>query len=257
MLIARSLLFNALFYLITIFLMIAGLPTLLLGRRSILALARLWGTISLWMLDLICGLRVDFRGLDNIPSGGALVAVKHQSFLETFALLKCTPDFAIVLKRELTFVPLFGLYLVVSKQIAIDRQQGVKALRRAVSATKPVLAAGRKVIIYPEGTRRSPGAPPDYKSGVAALYTEGKAPCLPVAVNTGLFWRRRSLIRRPGTAVIEFLRPIQPGLGRAAFMRRLEDAIESACAILNAEALARDSALAAIVATGRKGLPGE
>src|SRR5271166_1145044 len=250
MLIARSLLFNALFYLFTIFLMIAGLPTLLFGRRSVLALARLWGSVSLWLLDLICGLRVDFRGVDNIPPGGALVAVKHQSFLETFALLRHTPDFTIILKRELTFVPLFGLYLVVSKQIAIDREQGLKALRRVVSATKPVLAAGRKVIIYPEGTRRPPGAPPDYKSGVAALYAEGKAPCLPVALNTGLFWKRRSLTRRPGIAVIEFLRPIPSGLGRAAFMRRLEDAIESACAILDAEAITQDSTLAAVVTAG-------
>ena len=255
MLIARSLLFNALFYLITIFLMIVGLPTLLFGRRGVLALARLWGAISLWLLRLICDLRVDFRGVDNIPPGGALVAVKHQSFLETFALLKHTPDFAIILKRQLTFVPLFGLYLVVSKQIAIDREQGLKALRQVVSATKPVLAAGRKVIIYPEGTRRPPGAPPEYKSGVAALYAEGKAPCLPVAVNTGLFWKRRSLFRRPGIAVIQFLRPIQPGLGRAAFMRMLEDAIEAGCVRLNAEAIARDPALVAIVAEGAKSNP--
>lgn len=244
MLIARSLLFNAAFYLITIVLMIAGLPTLLFGRRSVLGLARLWGAVSVWLLEKICGLRVDYRGVKNLPAGGALVASKHQSFLETFALLKHMPDFAIVLKRELTFVPMFGLYLIVSKQIAIDREQGLKALRKVVAATKPVLAAGRKVIIYPEGTRRPPGARPDYKSGVAALYAAGGAPCLPVAVNTGLFWQRRSLIRRPGVAVIEFLPPIEPGLSRAAFMRALEDGIEAACQKLNAEAIARDPALA-------------
>lgn len=250
MLIARSLLFNALFYLVTIVLMIVGLPTLLIGRSGILALARLWGAVLLWLLKLICGLEVEFRGVENIPHGGALVAVKHQSFLETVALLKHIQDFAIILKRELTFVPIFGLYLLVSKQIAIDRAQGLKSLRKVVSATRPALADGRKVIIYPEGTRRPPGAPPDYKSGVAALYADGKAPCLPVAVNTGLFWKRRSFVRRPGVAVIEFLRPIRPGLGRAAFMRMLEDTIESACLRLNAEAISRNPALAAVVAAG-------
>ena len=251
MLIARSLLFNALFYLTTIVLMIVGLPTLLLGRRSILALARLWGAISLWLLKMTCGLRVDYRGVENIPSGGALVAVKHQSFLETFALLRHMPDFAIILKRELTYLPMFGLYLVVSKQIAIDRGQGLKALRKVVSETRPALAAGRKIIIYPEGTRRPPGAPADYKSGIAALYAEARAPCLPVAVNTGLFWKRRSLIRRPGVAVIEFLPAIEPGLRRTAFMRKLEDAIEAACGGLNAEAIARDPALTAAVAVAK------
>ena len=118
-----------------------------------------------------------------------MIAAKHQSFLETFALLKYAPDFAIILKRQLTYVPLFGLYLIVSEQIAIDRKRGRQALQQIVEAAKPVLAAGRQIFIYPEGTRRPPGAPPKYKCGVDAIYAETGAPCLPVAVNTGLFWR--------------------------------------------------------------------
>ncbi len=113
-----------------------------------------------------------------------------------------------------------------------------------------MLAAGRQVFIYPEGTRRPPGAPPNYKQGVAALYVETGAPCLPVALNTGLFWRRRGLLRRPGVAVIEYLPPIGPGLDRAAFSARLQAAIETACARLNAEAIARDPSLEALVAEG-------
>src|SRR5579871_2144745 len=235
MLATRSLIFNALFYLNMVILMIIGLPTMLFGRKAIFALARLWAAIFLWLLETICGLRVEYRGIENIPPGALLIAAKHQSFLETFALLKYAPDFAIILKRQLTYIPLFGLYLIVSKQIAIDRARGRQALQQIAAATRPVLATGRQVFIYPEGTRRPPGAPPKYKQGVAAIYAETGAPCLPVAVNTGLFWRRRGFMRRPGVAIIEYLPPIEPGLEREVFAARLQEAIEASCARLNQE----------------------
>jgi 1-acyl-sn-glycerol-3-phosphate acyltransferase len=250
MLTARSLIFNILFYVNLVVLMILGLPTMLMGRRAVCSLARLWGAISVWLLKSICGLRVEYRGVENIPPGAVLIASKHQSFLETFALLKYAPDFAIILKRQLTFIPFFGLYLIVSQQIAINRGRRRQALQQIVAATKPVLAAGRQVFIYPEGTRRPPGAPPKYKLGVTTLYAETGAGCLPVAVNTGLFWRRRGFLRRPGVAVIEYLPLIEPGLGRAIFRERLQTEIETACARLNAEAAAQDPSLEAFVAEG-------
>jgi 1-acyl-sn-glycerol-3-phosphate acyltransferase len=250
MLATRSLLFNALFYLNLVVLMILGLPTLLFGRKAVFALARLWGAISVWLLEAICGLKLEYRGVDHIPPGAVLIAVKHQSFLETFALLKYAPDFAIILKRQLTYVPLFGLYLIVSRQIAIDRGRGRQALQQITTAARTVFAAGRQIFIYPEGTRRAPGAPPQYKQGVTALYADTGVSCLPVAVNTGLFWRRHSFLRRPGVAVIEYLPVIAPGLDRDAFSGRLESAIETACARLNGEALAKDPSLAAALADG-------
>ncbi len=252
MIAARSLIYNVLFYLATIALMIFGLPTMLFGPAAIEALARLWGTISVWLLDKICGLKLEYRGLENIPSGGYIIASKHQSFLETFALLKHSPNFAIILKRQLTYVPLFGLYLIISRQIAIDRGKGVRALQDLVGKAKPVLAAGRQIMVYPEGTRRPPGAPPRYKQGVAFLYAESNVSCLPVAVNTGLFWRRRDFLRRPGVAVVEYLPAIPPGLRRAEFARKLQNGIEAACNRLNEEAIARDPSLRAIVDAGRR-----
>ena len=242
--------FNILFYIALVVLMIVGLPMILGGRRGIFALASAWRAVSVWLLEHVCGLKVEYRGLENIPPGGVLIAAKHQSFLETFALLKYAPDFAIILKRQLTYIPLFGLYLIVSKQIAIDRARGRRALQQIAEAARPVLAASRQIFIYPEGTRRPPGAPPRYKHGVSAIYVATKAPCLPVAVNTGLFWRRREFIRRPGTAIIEYLPPIPPGLDRETFAIRLQEAIETACARLNAEAAARDPSLQALIAEG-------
>ena len=250
MLVIRSVVFNLLFYLTLILLMIFGLPTILGGRRAVFALASVWRAASVWLLNAICDLKIEYRGIENIPRGGVIIAAKHQSFLETFALLKYAPDFAIVLKRQLTYIPLFGLYLLVSKQISIDRTRGRQALQQIAATAKLVLAEGRQIFIYPEGTRRPPGAPPKYRPGVTLLYAETGAPCLPVAVNTGIFWRRRGFIRRPGVAVIEYLPAIAPGLNREAFAFRLQEAIEAACARLNSEAVAQDPSLEAIIAEG-------
>jgi 1-acyl-sn-glycerol-3-phosphate acyltransferase len=249
MLTLRSLIFNLAFYANLIILMVLGLPMMLFGRKGVFFMARLWGSTSVWLLEKICNLRVEYRGVENIPDGGYLIAAKHQSFLETFSLLKYSPDFAIIMKKQLMYIPIFGLYLVVGKQIGIDRDRGRSAITQLIEQAGAVLRAGRQVYIYPEGTRRPPGAPTVYKHGVAALYRETGAPCLPVALNTGLFWGRRGFRRRPGTAVIEYLPPIPPGLDRDAFSARLESVIEAACARLNEEAVAADPSLASVLVT--------
>ncbi len=212
MLAVRSALFNVLFYLVLIVLMLAGLPTMLFGRHAVLRMANIWGKASLLLLRWICGTRVEFRGLDNVPSQACIIASKHQSFIEIIAFASLYSDFTFVLKRELTRIPLFGWYLAQSDQIAIDRASGRSALTQVSRMAKIVLAEGRQVFIFPEGTRRPPGAAPDYKFGVAYLYNETGATCVPVALNSGLFWPRRSFIRRPGTIVLQFLEPIGPGL---------------------------------------------
>jgi 1-acyl-sn-glycerol-3-phosphate acyltransferase len=246
----RSLVFNIAFYINLIVLMIVGLPSIFFGRHGVFFLARVWGATSVWLLETICGLRVEYRGLENIPKGGYILAAKHESFLETFALLRHAPDFAIVLKKQLVFIPVFGFYLVAARQIAIDRARGHLALAQIVAQAREILGAGRQVFIFPEGTRRPPGAPPRYKFGVAAIYSETGAPCLPVAINTGLFWGRRGFTRRPGVAVIEYLPPIAPGLDRDAFIQRLQATMETACQRLNAEAIAADPSLAAVLVAG-------
>jgi 1-acyl-sn-glycerol-3-phosphate acyltransferase len=245
----RSLIFNLAFYVKVIILMILGLPMMLFGRKGVFFMARLWGATSVWLLEKICHLRVEYRGVENIPVGGYIIAAKHQSFLETFSLVKYSPDFAIIMKKQLMYIPVFGLYLIVGKQIGIDRDRSRSALAQLNEQAGAVLRAGRQVYIYPEGTRRPPGATPMYKSGVAALYKKTGAPCLPVALNTGLFWGRRGFRRRPGTAVIEYLPPIPPGLDRDAFETRLESVIEAACARLNEEAVAADPSLASVLVT--------
>jgi 1-acyl-sn-glycerol-3-phosphate acyltransferase len=240
----RSLVYNLCFYVTLVVLMIVGLPSILMGRHAVFFMGRLWGVCSLWLLEQICGLRVEFRGLGNIPKGGYIIASKHQSFLETFSLIQNAPDFAYVLKHELMYIPMFGWYLWGAEQIGIDRARGKSAIQVLSERAAAVLRAGRQIFIFPEGTRRPPGAPPQYKYGVAYLYETTGVPCLPVALNTGLYWGRRGFRRLPGVAIIEYLPPIPPGLERDAFLAKLEATIETASARLNAEAVAQDSSLA-------------
>ena len=233
----RSAAYNVLFYVAMIGLMLIFVPLLLMPRHFTLWLARTWGLVSLWLLRVVVGTRVEFRGLDNIPPGPALFAPKHQSLLETFALLKHVPDFSYVLKRELTWIPFFGWYLMSARQIGIDRRSGRAALTQVVDGAMICFARGQSLFIFPEGTRRPVGAPPGYKKGVGTVYEGGRVPCVPVALNTGLFWPRRKFLRYPGVCVIEFLPAIPPGMEREAFMRTLQATIEPATDALVAQAL--------------------
>ena len=206
-------------------------------------MAKTWARTSLWWLRVICGTQVEFRGLDLIPRGGLVIAAKHQSILETFALVVHVPDFAYVFKRELNWIPLFGWYLMAVEQIAIDRSSGSTALAQVTIGTEAFLDDGRAIFIFPEGTRRAVGAPPKYKHGVTQLYGALGARVQPVALNTGLFWPRRSFMRKPGVAVIEFLPIIEPGLPMEQFAELLQNTIECHTDALVAAALQRDSTL--------------
>lgn len=237
MILIRSLVFNVAFYLSFILLMTFGLPTMIISRGSVLVVVRLWARVSLWLLATICGTKVEFRGLHNLPNGAAIIAPKHQSFLETIALIVVLSDFTYILKKELIAIPFFGWWLKASDQIAIDRSKGSGTLVQLQKAVREKLALGRQVVIFPEGTRKPIGAPPAYKTGVAILCADCSVPCTPVALNAGLFWPRRSMLRPPGTVVIEFLPAIDPGLEKRLFLQALEAAIEPATNALVEEAL--------------------
>jgi 1-acyl-sn-glycerol-3-phosphate acyltransferase len=230
--IIRSVLFNILFYLNMLALMCLALPTLVLPRRAILEVVRFWARSNNWLLRTICGVTVELRGLERIPPGSLLVASKHQSLWETFALVPLFADPAFILKRELMWLPLFGWYARKAQMIPVDRGARSQALAAIGASARIELARNRQIVIFPEGTRRPPGAAPGYKYGVVHLYAESGVACLPVALNSGLFWPRRSIRRTPGTIVAEFLDPIPPGLDKQVFFERLQQAIETATARL-------------------------
>jgi 1-acyl-sn-glycerol-3-phosphate acyltransferase len=234
-LLIRSLLFNALFYLNLFAHMIAALPTLVLPRSIQRVFIRSYSRSSLWLLRVICGTKVEWRGRAKIPPGACLVACKHQSLWETFALYAIFDDPAYILKRELMWIPLFGWHMWKAGLIPIDRGAGRAALLRMVERARKELERGRQVVIFPEGTRRPPGADPSYRPGVAYLYRRAGVACVPLALNSGLFWGRRSLVRRPGTVLVEALDPIPPGLEARAFLSRLQTALEDTSARLAVE----------------------
>ena len=234
-LILRSVLFNLLFYLNLVALLLVALPTLVLPRGAILFIVRLWARINHWLLRSVCGISFELRGLDRILPGPLLVASKHQSAWETFALFPLFADPAFIIKRELMWLPLFGWYARKAGMIPVDRGARSQALAAIAAQAKIELAHNRQIVIFPEGTRRPAGAPPSYKYGIVHLYAESAVTCLPIALNSGLFWPRRSLRRYPGTIVAEFLEPIAPGLDKQVFAQRLQEAIETATARLVAE----------------------
>jgi len=229
---ARSLLFGVAFYASLAVHAVAALPTLLLPRRFVLIFIRSYARSTLWLLRVICGITVEWRGFDKIPSGACIVACKHQSAWETISLYAVMGDPAYILKRELMWLPFYGWYARKARLIPVDRSAGMAALSRMAAIAQRELARGRQIVIFPEGTRRAPGAEPDYKPGVAFLYGRAGVPCVPMALNSGLFWPRRSLERVPGTIVVEALEPIPPGLDRQTFMTRLESTLEQATARL-------------------------
>lgn len=241
---ARSLLFNVLFFVTTTLFVVIGSPFLFMPRSWAMAALKVHARFELFLLRLIVGTKIEVRGREKIPDGPCLVAAKHQSAWETFALIPLFRDPALLMKRELFFIPFHGWFSKKFQMIPVDRDKGPSALRRMLREAKKRIDDGREIIIFPEGTRRPPGAPPDYKTGIVLLYDALGVPCLPVALNSGLFWPRRSVIRRPGTIVVEILPPIPPGLPRDEFLRRLMAAIEGASSRLLVEAEAPEPARA-------------
>ncbi len=227
-LVFRSLLFNLVFYINLIVFLVLGFWFMFTPRSWSMAALKTWARTSLWWMKLITGTTMEVRGREHIPHKGGLLAGKHQSAWDIFALLPLLADPALVLKRELTFIPVFGWFCLKFKMISVDRSAGPSALKKMIADAKAAIAAGRQVLIFPEGTRMAPNAEPDYKPGATALYTQLGVPCTPFALNSGLYWPRRQFIRRPGTIIVEFLPPIEAGLARKVFSARLQKTIEDA-----------------------------
>ncbi len=211
------------------------LPVMLGPRRWAMGLIQVWARGVFGALRVIVGATVEVRGREHIPAGACLIAAKHQSMLDTLVAMTLTPWPCIVLKRELMLIPIFGWYAWKSGMIALDRKGGPGDVRQLLAAARRALAEGRQVVIYPEGTRRAPGAPPAYKGGIGLLYKELGVACVPCATDGGHVWPAHGLLKHPGRAVFEVLPALAPGLARKGFMARLEAAVEGAARRLEAD----------------------
>lgn len=224
----RSLAFNLVFYVWTAICCFGIFWVLVIPRK-----AMIWVVCryldSLYLIErMILGLNYTVVGREHIPDGPYILAAKHQSTWETMKLHLLVDDPAVVLKRELMLIPLWGWYAAKAQMIPVHRGGRSKAIASIIEGARKTAAQGRPLIIFPQGTRTAAGTFRPYRVGVAAIYTALDLPVVPMALNSGVFWPRRKFIKRAGTITVEFLPPIPPGLDRETFLKRLEDGLETA-----------------------------
>ncbi len=224
----RSLLFNLCFFAWSLLSALLFAPLFIASVGAAQRVGAPWANVTLLLARLICGIRHDLRGREHIVDGPIIYASKHQSAWDTLIFLTLLQSPAYILKRELLHIPFWGWYLWRMKMIAINRSAGASGMKDMIRQSKAALSDARPIIIYPEGTRTAPGAPPHYHPGVAALYSQLGVPVIPVALNSGVYWGKNAFTKHSGTIIIEFLPPIPPGLSKTEFMARLQDAIETA-----------------------------
>lgn len=231
MLIIRSLLFNIFFILISIIEMLFFAPIyFFLPNKYVWLIPKFWAHTVIFLLRYIASIKIEVQGIDNIKNiKNYIIAPKHQSALETFVLLAYLDNPSYVLKKELSFIPLFGWYMAKTGIIAINRGSPLQALKQLIAEAKKHNARGRQILIFPEGTRRKPGDKPAYKAGVATLYKELKVPVVPIAHNAGLYWPKNSFYRYKGTLTIKILPPIDISLDKKQFLAKLINDIEQNC----------------------------
>lgn len=236
MLLLRSITFQIVFLSWSTLIALYGLiPLAFRNRQHLFSIGAFWADSINWLLRVICNIHVRIEGTEHIPAGPAMIAAKHQSLWDTAIVLRLFRGPAIVMKQELLRVPIYGALCRAQGMIAVDRDGGAKALKQMLKDARAAAQDGRKILIFPQGTRTLPGEAAPYQPGVVALYRDLKLPVVPVALNSGFFWPKRGVLRRPGTIVLRFLPAIPAGLDRDTFMQELETRIESANAALEAE----------------------
>ena len=228
----RSVLYGVWYYGVTAGLSIAYVPLLILPRAILREGIRIWARLLIWGMRVIGGVRLEVRGLEHLPQGAALIAAKHQSMFDVVPAFALMPDALFVMKRELLRIPLFGWHNLKHGTIVVDRGGAANAMRKLINEARERFKQPRQLLIFPEGTRRAPGAPPDYKPGVAGMYRDLGVPCVPIATNTGVHIDTQGVAKSSGVVVYEILEPIPAGLKRADFMRILQERIETASTAL-------------------------
>ena len=212
----------------TILMGFLSLPFIVLPSQFIRFPAKLWIKGMFILLKYLCGVTHEIRGLDNLSDEPIIIVSKHQSAFETFALYYYLKKSFFIHKKQLFYIPIFGQYLMKHNMVAIDRAGKASAMRKMISDVKKKLDSGSTIIIFPEGTRKQPGEKPDYKTGFIGIYNTAKRRLQPVALNSGLFWKKGLKVIKKGQIIIEFLPQIEIGLDKKEVLNKVENSIESA-----------------------------
>jgi 1-acyl-sn-glycerol-3-phosphate acyltransferase len=232
----RSILFNIVFYITSAVIGVGCSPVLFCSRSFVRRAGARWSGFVIWLFKIIIGTQWEVRGLDRIPDCPVVFAIKHQSAWDTLFFPHYFAEPAMIAKKELRLIPFYGWFAWRAGAVWIDRKGGAAALRALIRGVKDALKHGRSIIMFPQGTRTLPGEKAPYQPGITALYSSSGAPVIPVALNSGTYWPKRTFIKRPGTIVVEFLEPMPPGLDRAAFLGMLAERVDTATERLEEEA---------------------
>ncbi|NIZ12495.1 1-acyl-sn-glycerol-3-phosphate acyltransferase [Phaeobacter sp. HF9A] len=229
----RSILYVVQIYAMMLIIGILFAPYALLSKNGARQACKTYARWAIWSARWMVGLRCEVRG--PVPRGEVIVAAKHQSFLDIMVIFNALPQAKFIMKRELMWTPIIGVYAKRLGCIPVNRGKRGAAIAKMVQDVAREFTEPGQLVIYPQGTRVAPGAQKPYKAGSGVLYTELKQPCVPVATNVGLLWPRTGILRKPGLGVVEFLDPIPPGMERHSFMAELEKRIEAKSNTLMAE----------------------
>ncbi len=236
MIFLRSLLFNSVFYLSSVVIAVGAVPVLLGSPSFMRRAGAAWSYMVIWMLKKMTGTGWQVRGEDRIPDGPVIFAIKHQSAWDTLFFPAYLNEPAMVAKKELRMIPFYGWYAWRAEAVWIDRLRGPKSLRALIRGANAAIKQGRSIVMFPQGTRTVPGESRPYQAGIAALYRAAKVPVVPVALNSGMYWGKRTFLKIPGEIVVEFLEPMPPGLERGRFLEELAARIDCATSRLEEEA---------------------
>ncbi len=221
----RSLVFMFVIYVWMLILGLVFLPYAIFAKRGALRACKTYASSTIWLARWMVGIRCDVRGV--VPTGEVVVGAKHQSFLDIIMIFNAVPHGKFIMKRELLWTPIIGMYARRLGCIPVNRGKKGAAVAKMVKDVAKEFTEPGQLVIYPQGTRVAPGIKKPYKVGTAVLYEGLGFPCVPVATNAGVFWPRTGIMRKPGLAIVDFLDPIEPGVGRNDFLARLEDVIET------------------------------
>ncbi|OBY28836.1 lysophospholipid acyltransferase family protein [Leisingera sp. JC1] len=230
----RSLVFITQMYLAMLVLGIVFAPWAMVSPKGARTACKTYARWSLWTARWMVGIRSEVRG--QVPEGEVIVAAKHQSFLDILIIFNAVPSARFIMKKELMWTPVIGVYAKRLGCVPVNRGKRGAAIAKMVKDVAKESTEPGQLIIYSQGTRVAPGARKPYKIGTAVLYDGLNQPCVPAATNVGVFWPRTGIYRKPGLAVVEFLEPMQPGLARDEFMAQLEERVESRSDALMREA---------------------
>ncbi len=221
----RSLIFMVVIYIWMLILGILFLPYAVFSKRGALQACKTYARTTIWLARWMVGIRCEVRGI--VPKDEVVVGAKHQSFLDIIIIFNAVPHGKFIMKRELLWTPIIGVYARRLGCIPVDRGKKGAAVAKMVQDVAKEFSEPGQLVIYPQGTRVAPGTHKPYKVGTAILYEGLGFPCIPAATNAGVFWPRAGVLRKPGLAIVDFLDPIEPGVARDDFLKRLETVIEA------------------------------